>query len=56
MPNLSIPKLSSGGHSGVTLKASFTINNNGDNITQQTSEKIGRSIVNYINEELGGLI
>ena len=56
MPNLTIPKLSSGGHSGMVLKASFTINNNGDNITQQTSEKIGRSIVNYINEELGGLI
>lgn len=56
MPNLSLPKLSTGGHGGMTLKASFTINNTGDNITQSVSQKIGKQIVSYINEELGGLI
>lgn len=53
VPNLTIPKLSSGGHGAMTLKANFTINNNGDNITQAVSQKIGKQIVNYINEELG---
>lgn len=53
VPDLTIPRLSSGGHGTMTLKASFTINNNGDNITQSMSQRIGKQIVNYINEELG---
>ena len=53
VPDLTIPRLSSGGHGAMTLKASFTINNNGDNITQSMSQRIGKQIVNYINEELG---
>lgn len=53
VPDLTIPRLYSGGHGAMTLKASFTINNNGDNITQSMSQRIGKQIVNYINEELG---
>ena len=53
VPDLTIPRLSSGGHGTMTLKASFIINNNGDNITQTMSQRIGKQIVNYINEELG---
>lgn len=53
VPDLTIPRLYSGGHGAMTLKASFIINNNGDNITQSMSQRIGKQIVNYINEELG---
>lgn len=56
VPNLTIPNLSTRGFGDMTLKASFTINNTGDNITQGVSQKIGKQIVNYINAELGRLM
>lgn len=53
VPNLTIPTLKSGGFNQITLKASFQINNNGNNITKEVTQKIGKDIVNYINESLG---
>lgn len=54
VPNLTIPTLRSGGYNQVTLNAKFQINNNGStNITKEVTQKIGKDLVNYINEELG---
>lgn len=43
----------SGGYGAMTLEASFTINNNGSGITQAMSQKLGKQIVDYVNEQLG---
>lgn len=56
MFNNSLGKYNSGGHSsGVTLNANFTINN-GNNINKTVVQGWASTMIDIINEELGGRI
>lgn len=47
-------KFASGGYSNeIALNASFTINNNGHNVTQSLAKQMAKQVADYVNEELG---
>lgn len=47
-------KLASGGYTNqIALNASFNINNNGSQVTQNLAKQMAKQVVDYVNEELG---